>query len=109
MKTIWWKVSNFRSELFPINVVKETEKSIVIREDLGPRFNNPTGPHLFREHRALKSSHYENFFKTIDEAYEFSKNKYINKIKSLENQHCSERAELEKLEKQYNDFKLLRK
>lgn len=85
-----YKVSNWRLSIEEVDVVRETEKQVVILDRRG------------MESREAKSSSYSVYLKTYNDAVAYHINRIEKKIESLNNQIKRELAELAKAKELLN-------
>lgn len=86
---IWYRTSSYGNSITPVEVIKETEKMLVIKID-----RTFTGK---KERRVQKQFGFDKYFKTWEEAHEHLLAKAVRAVNSYEVQLSRARRELAEL------------
>lgn len=87
----WYRAGGWRGrQIEPVQVVKETDKMLVVSEEY---HDFVTEKIKVREKRHPKKGGYESYFKTYQEAYDYLFDRYTSRIESEENNAFSKFVE----------------
>lgn len=84
--TTWYRVSSFGNSITPVEVIKETENTLVVLVDYSIAGK--------KERRVHKQANFEKYFKTWEEAHDNKLQRAVNAVNSYEAQLDRARREL---------------